>query len=177
MIAEEGKALEEQRPSTPPRSWFERIVWAGGVLSAVIVLYILGLTTVAVVFRYFLGKPIRGVDEQTGFLVVAAVMAGAAEALRRDDHISIDILTNVVPPVVKRMLAGFGYAAIVLFSVILFYTAWETVTFSYSFQAYSNGALELPMWIAQSPMLAGAALLGLVAVMRFYGVAIGDKRR
>jgi len=77
----------------------------------------------------------------------------------------------------SAILAGFGYAAIVLFSMILFYTAWETVTFSYSFQAYSNGALELPMWIAQSPMLAGAALLGFMATVRLCGVAMGDRRR
>ncbi|TIX76508.1 MAG: TRAP transporter small permease subunit, partial [Mesorhizobium sp.] len=64
----------------------------GGALSALLILVVLAITAVSVFNRYFLGRPLMGVDEATGFLVVAIVMFGAAEALRRGDHIRIDLL-------------------------------------------------------------------------------------
>jgi TRAP-type C4-dicarboxylate transport system permease small subunit len=173
MALHEGQGSEEARSSSIPRSWLDRIVWAGGVVSALVILYILALTAVAVVWRYGLASPIRGVDEQIGFLVVAVVMAGAAEALRRNDHISVDLITSKVPPPLQRMLAAFGHAAVALFSVVLLVTAWRTVSFSYSFQAYSPGDLQIPLWLPQSAMLLGAALLLLVAIAKFVAAVAG----
>lgn len=174
-----GGESEREAPnaSSIPRSWFDRIIWAGGALSALLILYILALTAVAVFARYVLGSPFRGVDEQTGFLVVAIVMAGAAEALRRDDHISVDLLNGRFPEPVGRALAAFGYAAVMLFSLALLVTAWRTVTFSYQFQAYSSGALELPMWIPQSTMLVGAVLLVAVSAAKLGSAILAPRRK
>jgi TRAP-type C4-dicarboxylate transport system permease small subunit len=176
MALHEGQGSDEARSSSIPPAWLDRIVWAGGVLSAFVILYILALTAIAVVWRYVLESPIRGVDEQIGFLVVAVVMAGAAEALRRNDHISVDIITTKVPPPVQRALAAFGHAAVALFSIVLLVTAWRTVSFSYSFQAYSPGDLQIPMWLPQSAMLVGAALLLLVAIGKFFAVVAGRQQ-
>lgn len=168
MAASDGQGPDEvPRASSIPSAWLDRFVWAGGVVSAAIIVYILGLTTIAVVFRYIFQSPIRGVDEQIGFLVVATVMAGAAEALRRNDHISVDLLTNKAPKPVQRALAAFGFAAVAVFSTLLLVTAWRTVSFSWSFQAYSPGDLQIPMWLPQSAMLVGGCLLALVAIVRF----------
>jgi TRAP-type C4-dicarboxylate transport system permease small subunit len=166
---------EAESASSIPCSWLDKLVWFGGVISAALIVYILAITTVAVVCRYFLGNPIRGVDEQTGFLIVAVVMAGAAEVMRRDEHIGIDILTNLAPPSIRRLFEGLGHIAVAVFAGTLFYTAWHTVTFSYGFQAYSTGALEIPMWIPQSTMLAGAVLLFLVAVLKFVRLVLGTR--
>ena len=38
--------------------------------------------------------PLTWGDEMLGYLLVATVMAGAAEALRRGDHIAIDLVTS-----------------------------------------------------------------------------------
>jgi hypothetical protein len=66
---------------------------------------------------------------------------------------------------------------VLAFSVLLFRTAWHTVTFSREFEAYSNGELQLPLWIPQSTMLLGALLLGLVALMRLIRtIAVGHGR-
>ncbi len=174
MASSDGPASgEAPRASSIPSAWLDRIVWAGGVVSAAIIVYILGLTAIAVVFRYVLQSPIRGVDEQVGFLVVAVVMAGAAEALRRDDHISVDLLTNKAPRPLRRALAAFGFAAVAVFAALLVVSAWRTVSFSWSFQAYSPGDLQIPMWLPQSAMLAGGVLLALVAVVRFVRTLTG----
>ena len=173
MDALDMELAEAESASAVPHSWFDRILWAGGVVSAALIVYILAITAIAVVYRYFLGDPIRGVDEQTGFLIVAVVMAGAAEVMRRDEHIGIDILTNLAPTGVKRCFEGLGHIAVAVFAAVLFYTAWHTVTFSYGFQAYSTGALEIPMWIPQSTMLVGAFLLFLVALLKLLRLVLG----
>lgn len=165
------------RASAIPRSWFDRIIWAGGALSALVIIYILGLTAAAVFARYVLGSPFRGADEQTGFLVVATVMAGAAEALRRGDHISVDLLTGRLPEPAARVAAVFGYAAVLLFAFVLLVTAWRSVTFSYQFGAYSDGALQLPMWLPQSAMVVGAALLVLASVVKIAAVIRPPEQR
>ncbi len=164
---------EAPRASSMPQSLIDRVVWMGGVVGALVIVYILGLTAIAVICRYVLQSPIRGIDEQIGFLVVAIVMAGAADALRRNDHISVDLITNKVPVSLQRVLAAFGYAAVALFSLVLLVTAWRTVSFSYSFQAYSPGDLQIPMWLPQSAMLAGALLLLLVSVAKFAAAVAG----
>lgn len=151
-------------------SWLETgasaLARAGGFLSCLLILVVLAVTTAGVVGRYVLGSPIPGVDEAVGFLVVAVVMCGAAEALRTGSHIGIDILHAAAGPRARRLLDALGYLAVLAVSALLFWAAWHTVAFSYDFEAYSTGQLELPLWIPQSTMVLGAALLGLVAFAR-----------
>lgn len=162
-----GRGAAQAPLPTGPVAW---LAWLGGAVSAALIIVILVVTTVAVVFRYVLGNPLQGTDEAAGYLVVAAVMLGAAEALRRDDHINIDILISGLAPRTRIWFDGFGYLAVLGFAVMLLFTGWHTVTFSYGFDSYSTGALEMPLWIPQSTMLAGAVLLGLVAAARLFGL-------
>ena len=136
----------------------------GGGLSALLLLVVLGITTLGVFNRYVLGRPLLGVDEATGFLVVAIVMFGAAEALRRGDHIRIDILFDKAGPRGRWWLELWSQLAIIVFTALLLKAAWHTVAFSRQFEAYSTGYLAIPLWIPQSTMVIGAALLILAAL-------------
>lgn len=149
-----------------PQRWIDRVALAGGWLGAALVLVILALTAISVVFRYLLSAPIRGVDEVTGYFVVAIVAFGAAEALRRNDHIGIDILTERLSAVVRRVLDQVGLMFVIGFAGVLLWSAWHTVSFSWSFGLYSNQALGMPMWIPQSALIPGAILLLLVAIAK-----------
>ena len=164
---------EEAPGASPvPKTWLDRLVWLCGLLSALLILYILGITAVAVFFRYVLGTPLLGIDEQVGFLVVTVVMLGAAEALRRGDHIGIDILTAHLSGPIRRWLDLFGFVVILVFAGVLLVSSWHTVTFSRQFEAYSPGHLEMPMWIPQSALVVGAVTLGLVALSKLIGVFV-----
>jgi C4-dicarboxylate transporter DctQ subunit len=171
-----GSLEEEETPRAS--SLLERVVTAislaGGAISCLIILVVLALTAVSVFNRYFLGRPIMGVDEATGFLVVAIVMFGAAESLRRGDHIRIDILFDHLGPRLHWWLELWSLVAVLVFAVLLLITSWHTVLFSRMFGAYSTGYLSIPMWIPQSTMVIGAILLGLVALsmaLRLFGEA------
>jgi C4-dicarboxylate transporter, DctQ subunit len=144
-------------------SWLAML---GAAVSTLLVLVVLAITAVNVVARYGLASPIAGVDEATGFLVVVIVMLGAAEALRRDDHIRIDILHEHLGRPAIWWLDLLAHAGVLVFALFLLVMSCKTVAFSYAFGAYSSGYLELALWVPQSSLVIGALLLALVALAR-----------
>ncbi|PWC82588.1 TRAP transporter [Azospirillum sp. TSH100] len=145
----------------------------GGALSILLIAIVLALTTVGVVARYVLGHPLEGVDEACGYLVVAMVMAGAAEALRTGHHIRIDLIMGFIGPRGRRWLDAWSNLAVLVFAVLLVRTGWHSAAFSYDFDAFSSGQLELPLWIPQATLPIGAVLLGVVAFAKLIAALAG----
>lgn len=139
---------------------------AFGAIAAMAILGVLLLTAANVAGRYLFNAPLRGAEEATGFLVVAMVMFGAAEAYRRGDHIRIDLLTDRLGPRGSHWVDLLSHVAVLAFAANLLRTGLHTVEFSQRFGAYSSGYLEIPMWIPQSALVIGGALLLVVAVLK-----------
>jgi len=137
-----------------------------GAFSALAILVVLVVTAVNVAGRYLFSAPLRGAEEATGYLVVAMVMLGAAEAYRRGDHIRIDILTERLGAAAARWIDVLSHVAVAAFAANLLRTGLHTVEFSQRFGAYSPGYLQIPMWIPQSALVAGGGLLLVMAVLR-----------
>ena len=135
-----------------------------GMLSSLLIFVSFCLMIFAIFQRYFLNTPLKWGDEMLGYLLVAIVMSGMAEALRRGDHVAIDLLTSFFGSKVRAWLKYLSYAAVLAFAVIFGISADEVVRFSYGFGSYSPGYLEAPMWIPQSTMIAGSVLLSLGAL-------------
>ena len=135
-----------------------------GVLSSLLIFVSFCLMIFAIFQRYFLNTPLKWGDEMLGYLLVAIVMSGVAEALRRGDHVAIDLLTSFFGIKIQAFLTYLSYTAVLAFAVIFGISADEVVRFSYGFGSYSPGYLEAPMWIPQSTMIAGSVLLGLGAL-------------
>ena len=135
-----------------------------GVLSSLLIFVSFCLMIFAIFQRYFLNTPLKWGDEMLGYLLVAIVMSGVAEALRRGDHVAIDLLTSFFGIKIRALLTYLSYTAVLAFAVIFGISADEVVRFSYGFGSYSPGYLEAPMWIPQSTMIAGSVLLGLGAL-------------
>ena len=135
-----------------------------GMLSSLLIFVSFCLMIFAIFQRYFLNTPLKWGDEMLGYLLVAIVMSGVAEALRRGDHVAIDLLTSFFGLKVRALLTYLSYTAVLAFAVIFGISADEVVRFSYGFGSFSPGYLEAPMWIPQSTMIAGSVLLGLGAL-------------
>lgn len=161
-------------PAPPPRGAAERLAAllsrGFGILSVASIVAMLAVTAVNVFGRYFLGSPLRGAEEITGFLVVATVMFGAAEAHRRGEHIAIDIVEAAFPPAIRGAMSVLGHLGVIVFAVAMAWTGWETVAFSRSFGVYSPGYTETPMWIVQLPMVIGGALLAVIAALKIVAI-------
>ncbi|MCB2102268.1 MAG: TRAP transporter small permease [Rhodobacterales bacterium] len=149
--------------------------YLGAVCGVVTVLAMVGLTTYAIVNRYVFGSPVTWIDELSGYLVVVLVMVGAAEALRRGDHIGVDLLSAKARGPLRRGLDLFGLVAVVAVAVAILISGREMIAYSYDFEILSEGYLEVPMWIPQSFLLLGAAMLLLAAVARLLVLLTGGE--
>ena len=146
---------------------------ACAALSILLILGTFGLTVVAVFMRYVLHSPLLWSDEVTGWMLVAMISCGVAEADRRGDHIAIDLLTDRLrgpSRAVQRVFAGLAFLVL---AVVLFLSTWEAVEFSRMVGSYTTGHLEIPGWIPQAPLMLAAAMLVLVALTRILDTLAG----
>ncbi len=75
---------------------FDRLVDLGGLLAAILLIAVMLLTTIKVVFRYVLNIGLIGVDQISGTLLLYIALFGAAWVLRRNEHVTIDLLLGHV---------------------------------------------------------------------------------
>lgn len=149
--------------------WFGRLAFLLVVLGVVAVLLLTVLTGYSVFWRYVLGVPITWIDELSGYLVVLLVMVGVAEALRRGDHINVDLLVGRLGPRGRRVVAVWGMLAAIAFGIVLLVDAVDAVLGVHAMGLVSEGYLEIEMWIPQSAIVLGAAMLivaAAVAILR-----------
>ncbi len=175
QISEQNGEGETVSPSFLSRI-IGSIAWLSAALGAVLVVFTLGITGYSVFQRYVLGTPLTWTDELSGFLVVAIVMLGAAETLRKGEHISVDLLSSKATGKLKTGVQLWGFAATSFVAAILLLSAWAAVEFSWNIGVYSDGYLEAPLWIPQSFMLVGGGLLLLMALAQTIDLLLSKRR-
>lgn len=153
------------------------IVRIGGATSTLLVLAALVLTTYSVFLRYVMGRAPVWIDQLTGFVLVALVMFGVAEAYRRGSHIAIDVLTESLSCRARQLRLIWSDLCVLAFSVVLVTSTWEAVEFARDFGSYTSGSIEIESWIPQLPLLFGGLLLGLLATARLIGHMLRGTKR
>ena len=158
---------EEAKPATSVFYYLIVCVskFAASVGASIVILMML-VVAYSVVNRYILNTPVTWTDELSGYLVVALVMLGAADALRRGDHISVDLITSRLTKRGKRLVEIWGYIVVLIFSSVLLMSSKQTIDYSLNFEIVSEGYLEVPMWIPQSFLILGGSLVFLVALVK-----------
>jgi len=149
------------------------LTYAAAVAGAGLLLVMTAAVGYGVVLRYLFNRPQVWTDELVGYLLVVLVMAGAADVLRRGEHIGVDLVTERLSPKARRLAEIWGMAAVVLVSGCLAAAGWELAEFSYSVGLFSDGYLEVPMWLPQAAVPIGAALLAIAALNRLLRLLFG----
>lgn len=90
-------------------------------IAAAPLLLLLVIFNVAVVRRYFFDNPLQWTEEISGLLMIWIVMIGAIAAERDNEHLSISVLTDLLPP---RARATLALIVSVASSALLLYVAW-----------------------------------------------------
>jgi TRAP-type C4-dicarboxylate transport system permease small subunit len=140
-----------------------RLTDAAAGVAALSVLVSLGLVCYSVAMRYVAGTPVPWVDEAVGYVLVASVMFAIAEALRKGEHIAVDILTGRLGARARRAAYVAGLIAVVVTAAIFLAEGWEMVAFSRMIGIRSIGYLDIPIWTVQIMVPIGGALLLLAA--------------
>lgn len=146
---------------------------AGAALAAALVLVSLGLVAYSVLMRYFLNRPIPWVDELVGYLLVGLVMLAAADALRRGEHIAVDLWTGRLGPRGRQVSDAVGLAAVLVVGIALVIGGWQTAAFSELLGIRSTGYLAVPIHLPQTLIAIGGALLSLAALAGLLRMAMG----
>ena len=138
----------------------------GMFLGSVLVLATIVIVVYSVFMRYVINIPQTWTDELVGYFLVATVMFGVAETLRRNDHITVDLISSKLNNKNRRYVNIWGMIAVILVSVAMFFSSYQMVEFSYSVDLISDGYVEVPMWIPQCSLLIGYGFLILSALNR-----------
>jgi TRAP-type C4-dicarboxylate transport system permease small subunit len=146
---------------------------AAAAMAAASVLVMLALVAYSVGMRYLLNRPQVWVDEAVGFLLVGSVMLAVAEALRRGEHISIDLLTDRLGARGRRAAAVLGLLAVLATAAALLWEGWETVAFARMLGLMTEGYITLPLWQLQLLVPIGGALLLLACLAELLRIAAG----
>jgi C4-dicarboxylate transporter, DctQ subunit len=146
----------------------------GLALSALALLVSFALVVYSVAMRYLLNQPIPWVDELVGYLLVAIVMLAAADALRRGEHIAVDIITERLGPRGRTITAFSGLIAVAVAGAALVYGGLDTVSFTQMLGIRSTGYLAVPMHIPQFLIPLGGGLLFLAAIGGLLRMLLGQ---
>ncbi|WP_346798331.1 TRAP transporter small permease [Halomonas sp. Bachu 37] len=144
----------------------------GGYLAATCLTLICLLITAQIVGRIIdriitgiggdrIGLAIPGLSEISGFLLVGASFLGLAYTFVHGGHIRVTLLIGRLPPATRVWFEVFCLAIALALSVYLAWNLYWLLDDSIAFNETSYGLLRIPLWIPQSAMLAGVALLCL----------------
>ncbi len=149
------------------------IATAAVAIAALALLVSLGLVGWSVAMRYLFNHPVPWVDEAVGYLLVAIVMLAGADALRRGEHIAVDVVTEKLGARGRRVTAMAGMFAIAVVAAVLIVMGGEAAAFSRLLGIVSTGWLAMPMWLPQLLVPIGGVLLLLAALAGLARMAAG----
>lgn len=130
----------------------------GAVSALVVILFIVMMTAVLVQIsgRYVFNYSISGAEEIATFSQIWLVFFGAGVAMRRGQHVVVDVLSLFLPDRIRRLIALAVAAGSIAFVAIVAKTSFALVNFGF---IQSSPALQMPMWIIYLCMPAGSLYL------------------
>lgn len=130
-------------------------------LAGLALLGMMALVSVHVGMRAIFGTGIRGTEELSKYLMIFVVYAGLAATLRDGGFIRMDLVLRRLPPRVRRVVERSMRFVSLVFLVVL---TWFTSTLAWSSWQQgteSIGVLRTPLWIPQSVMALGCAVISV----------------
>jgi TRAP-type C4-dicarboxylate transport system permease small subunit len=134
-------------------------------LAALSLISIVAINGVNVVARYVFGSPFSWAEELMLFLMIFGVFTGGVAVTWRNQHIRIDTIIDRIPEPfagAARVLAGIA-SIVVLLTIMV--ASFNLVVLLESFDQRSD-ALHAPVWIPQSFVTVGLALMAVAIAVR-----------
>lgn len=156
--------LSENLDTAPPveraeRAHLARWMLPLEVVSAVLMVVIVGLLFTGVVSRYLFQLPIVWIDEAASIAFVWVAMIGSAIAMHRNEHLRLTLFVNLVPERFRDYLRAFALLAVLVFLAALLKPAWEYVREEW---AIRTPALDMRNSFRVAAMLFGVVALGAI---------------
>ena len=148
-------------PSSSPAARIAAAAVAGirGAISAlVVVLFVVMMAAVLIQIsgRYLFNYSISGAAEVATFSQIWLVFFGAGIAMRRGQHVVVDVLALFLPKGLRRVVSVVVTLGSVLFVAIVAKSSLALVNFGF---IQTSPALQIPMWIIYLCLPAGSLYL------------------
>ncbi|MFD2741060.1 TRAP transporter small permease [Sulfitobacter aestuarii] len=158
------------------RRFLDAIYSGAGALAALCLIAILLLIVAQMVARWS-GNVFPGAASYAGYAMAGASFLAFANALSRGAHIRVSILLNALSEGPRRLLEiwCFGLAA----AIACYFThyAYWFVYWSWKFKEVSQDQDATLLWIPQSVMVIGGAILALALIDNLLHVLIRGRHR
>jgi len=137
------------------------------IVAAAAMVAVMLIVTCDVAMRYLFVQPIVWAYDIVGLYMMATLFFLALPySLRQHTHISVDVLVPHIPTRARHAIEAFGYAATTIILGMLVWLTFDRLVEGYVNHEYVDGAVSLPAWIAQVPVLIGTAVLLLHCAIR-----------
>ena len=158
------------------RKSLDALYLISGALAAACLVAILLLIVVQMVARWT-GEVFPGAASYAGYAMAGASFLAFANALNRGAHIRVSVLLNALPNGPKRLLDiwCFGLAAAIAW-YFTYYAYWF-VYWSWKFNEVSQAQDDTALWIPQSVMVVGGAILAIALTDNVVNLIVKGEHR
>lgn len=126
-----------------------------------------GLVVLGVLMRYFVGSPLAFSDELVGLLFVLIAFAILPSCELRHRNISVTLVTDMMPPRLKKISRVARLVLVVVFAVAFSKLAIDFIATSARFNARMDSLnVSIVPWIVIIPF--AAILAGVIALVRIF---------
>jgi TRAP-type C4-dicarboxylate transport system permease small subunit len=148
---------------------FDRILDIGAILGAAIIVFSVLGVCVQVVMRYFMGEPLTWMIDVTALLLLDMTFLGAAWLLRKEGHVSMDMVMNRLNPRHQSLLNIItSIVSAIVLAVITWYGA-KTTWIYFEMGYWMSTTLSTPKWLVLGIIPVGSFLLFIQFLRRTYG--------
>ncbi len=145
------------------RKLLDGIYMGAGAVAAVCLVAILLLIVAQMVARWT-GAVFPGAASYAGYAMAGASFLAFANALNRGAHIRVSILLNALSAGPKRLLEIWCFALAAAIAVYFTYYAYWFVYWSWKFKEVSQDQDATLLWMPQSVMVIGGAILSIALI-------------
>ena len=123
--------------------------FTGWLMLAMMILLVIDIITRA----YF--KPIQGMAVMSVFVMMVVIYLGLARCEENKEHVNLEIVTNALPPPVRRFMVLLSYVLALGTVGLLFYSVLVNAIAAYQSNESLEGTVELPFWPVKFIMVVG----------------------
>lgn len=126
------------------------------------------LTFTNVIARYVFAASFSFSEEITTYLFVLLSLVGAAIAAKRKAHLGFSLLSDMMPPGIRKSMHLVGYLFAIAFCALLVYFGTKMAISQFVRQQVTAG-MQWPEWIFGSFVPIGSLLVLFRFIQLFYG--------
>ena len=150
-------------------SFFDRTINIFSVISGVYLVIMTIVIGLSVVTRYFFQTPIGWAQEISEYGLVIITFFSMAWLLKNEGHVTMDLLTNNLKPIVVNWLGTITSAICIVVCFILAYKAFGVAEVEYVNNYRNYTQLAPPKFIFTLVIMLGLILVGIQFIRRTCG--------